>query len=273
MKIVLVGIIGLLAGIIAAKTFISSESDSPQAAAPTPPYTSYTPAAIELPANADIDEVRQALLATSAELNSLLEIERNRVSELTARVNALSSRLENTEISVAEVRGDERRNGRNSDEPRYNVETFLNAGLSQVEADRILELEAEARSRAEELLADPENRDRDALREILTETSNQIRQELGDYGYETYLDATGRPTNVPVRAIEPESAGATAGLQEDDRIISYAGQRVFDISDLQSLTQSGNEGEPVVVEVLRDEQPVTLRMPRGEIGISTRNRR
>ena len=76
-----------------------------------------------------------------------------------------------------------------------------------------------------------------------------------------------------MREIEPESAGAVAGLQEDDQIISYAGQRVFDISDLQTLTQTGTEGQTVFVEVLRDDQSVTLRMPRGQIGISTRGRR
>jgi len=271
MKIMLVGVIGLLAGIIAAKTFVSREPDPP-IAAPAQSYSTYIPAPIELPPDASMDEVRQAISATQAEFNALLEVERTRVTELAAQVNTLSARIERTEVTIAEPRDDQRRN-RDSNEPRYDTQTFLDAGLSAIEADRILELEAEARSRAEELLASPEGRDREALQEILEDTSKQIRLELGDYGYETYLNATGRPTNVPVRAIEPESAGAVAGLQEDDQIISYAGQRVFDISDLQSLTQSGNEGDTVFVEVLRNEQPVILRMPRGQIGISTRNRR
>lgn len=271
MQIILVGIIALLAGVIATKTFISNESDAP-VAAPAPSYNTYTPANIELSPNADIDEVQQAISAIRAEFNSQLEVERHRVSELTVQVNALSGRVESTEVARSEPRDDQRRN-RDSNEPRYTTQTFLDAGLSAVEADRILELEAEARSRAEELIEGSGGRDREALQEILVETSKQIRLELGDYGYETYLNATGRPTSVPVREIEPESAGAVAGLQEDDQIISYAGQRVFDISDLQTLTQTGTEGQTVFVEVLRDDQSVTLRMPRGQIGISTRGRR
>ena len=270
MKIALIGIIGLLAGIIAAKTFISSEPDSPTPS-PAPAYTPYTPPPIELPLDAGMEEMREAILATRVELNAQLEIERDRVSELTARVNSLTSRLETTEITVAEAREDQGRNGR-GDEPRYNAETFVNAGLSTVEADRIIELEAEAQVRVEELL-ETEGRDREAFVAILEETASQIRLELGDYGYEIYLEATGRPTSVPIREVEAESAGAVAGLQEDDQIISYAGRRVFNISELQSLTQSGNEGDQVIVEVLRDDQTVTVRMPRGEIGISTRNNR
>jgi len=47
-----------------------------------------------------------------------------------------------------------------------------------------------------------------------------------------------------------------------------AGERVFDIRDLNELTLEGTAGQSVVVEVRRDGQQVQLVMPRGPLGIS-----
>ena len=69
--------------------------------------------------------------------------------------------------------------------------------------------------------------------------------------------------------VDESSAGAGAGLQTGDKIISYAGSRVFDISDLQSAVTEGYNGETVVVEVLRGNHQLALIMPRGKIGISS----
>lgn len=93
-----------------------------------------------------------------------------------------------------------------------------------------------------------------------------LRAELGDAEYERYLTALGRPTSVGVFNVLPGSAGERAGLRAGDEIVSYAGKRVFDIRDLNDLTLQGSAGESVVIDVVRDGQPLQLVVPRGPIG-------
>ena len=63
------------------------------------------------------------------------------------------------------------------------------------------------------------------------------------------------------------SPAEQAGLKPGDQVVSYDGQRVFDMRDLNALTLKGNAGEPVVVDVQRDGQSVQLVLPRGPVGI------
>lgn len=232
------------------------------------------PSSVFVPAsNAEIETLLVELSNTKDELNALLKTERHRFSELSQEVERLIARLESQESNPSPQQNTRRNNDRTLGETEYGKDVLVTAGLTEIEAERVLELQEQARSRIQELLEDPENRDRNTIREAIQETSKQIRSELGDYGYETYLSATGQDISVPVGSVEPDSAGAVAGIQAGDQIISYAGERVFDISDLQAVTTSGIEGTSVVVELVRDDQPVTLVIPRGQIGISTRNRR
>jgi hypothetical protein len=95
-----------------------------------------------------------------------------------------------------------------------------------------------------------------------------LRTELGDADYERYLTAQGRPTNVAVYNVLSSSPAEKAGLQQGDQIMSYGGQRVFDVRDLNDLTLQGTPGQPVTIEVQRNQQTVQLVIPRGPIGIS-----
>jgi len=99
-----------------------------------------------------------------------------------------------------------------------------------------------------------------------------LREEIGDREYEQYLQAYGRPTTVDVSSVLQSSAGQTAGLRTGDEIVSYGGQRVFNIVDLNQQTMQGEPGQSVVVEIVRDGIPMQLVMPRGPIGISARGR-
>jgi S1-C subfamily serine protease len=65
----------------------------------------------------------------------------------------------------------------------------------------------------------------------------------------------------------PGSPGEKAGLRAGDEVVSYAGQRVFNVGELNSLTFEGTPGESVVVDVVRDGQQLQLVVPRGPIGI------
>jgi membrane-associated protease RseP (regulator of RpoE activity) len=94
-----------------------------------------------------------------------------------------------------------------------------------------------------------------------------LRGELGDADYEKYLEAQGRPTKVGVYNVLPSSPAAKAGMQPGDQIVSYAGQRVFNMADLTDLTLQGTPGQSVTLEVQRNQQNVQLVIPRGPIGI------
>lgn len=266
MKFLVIGIIGLLGGIIVTKSLITAPTDNSadRAMAPT-----QQPQDI-----AEMREILDEMKDVRDEIIALLETEKSKYADLSSRVETLATEVD-TRIDLvgSEIVANNRRNTRNNEATNYSANTLVDAGLTSVEAERVLELEAEARNQVQELIADPENRSRDAIREIARTYSQQIRSELGDYSYETYLEATGRQTSVSVGSVEPESSGAAAGLIAGDRITSYGGERVFDIADVQAATTSGTVGETVVVEVLRDDQTLTLVMPRGEIGISTRGRR
>jgi hypothetical protein len=94
-----------------------------------------------------------------------------------------------------------------------------------------------------------------------------LRSELGEQDYERYLTATGRPTRVGVYNVLPGSPGEKAGLRAGDEVVNYAGQRVFNVGELNNLTFEGTPGESVVVDVVRDGQQLQLVVPRGPIGI------
>ena len=95
-----------------------------------------------------------------------------------------------------------------------------------------------------------------------------LRAELGDADYEKYLQAYGRPTTIPVRDVLASSPAERSGLQPGDEIVAYAGKRVFDMRELNSMTLEGTPGESVIVEVRRDGQNVQLVIPRGPLGIT-----
>jgi len=95
-----------------------------------------------------------------------------------------------------------------------------------------------------------------------------LRSELGDRDYEKYLQAQGRPTTVGVFNVLPSSPAAKAGMQQGDQIMSYGGQRVFNMADLTDLTLQGAPGQSVTLEVQRNQQTVQLVIPRGPIGIA-----
>jgi PDZ domain len=95
-----------------------------------------------------------------------------------------------------------------------------------------------------------------------------LRTELGDADYERYLTALGQPTRVDVFSVLASSAAEQAGLQSGDQIVAYAGERVFDVRELNRAVLIGEPGEPVVVDIVRAGQPMQLVLPRGPIGIS-----
>lgn len=94
-----------------------------------------------------------------------------------------------------------------------------------------------------------------------------LRAELGDTDYERYLTATGRPTQVQVMDVLASSSAERSGLLPGDQIVAYAGTRVFDMRELNSLTRDGNPGESVTMEIRRNGQTMQVQVPRGPLGL------
>jgi hypothetical protein len=158
--------------------------------------------------------------------------------------------------------------GRRND-PERRQALLVEAGFSAVEAQRITQRESELQLEALYAQYDAVRSGEPLDPRSRLGTQDQLREELGDASYERYLEATGQPTSVGVRQVMSGSAGATAGLQAGDEIVSYGGERVFDTLDLNRLTLEGSPGEPVVVDVLRDGQQIQVYVPRGPIGITS----
>ncbi len=99
---------------------------------------------------------------------------------------------------------------------------------------------------------------------------SRLRDELSDAEYDSYLNATGRPSRVTVTGVMENSQAEYAGIRPGDQIVTYAGVRVFDFREVVSLTQQGTPGESVIVELLRDGQPMQVAVYRGVLGASLR---
>lgn len=150
------------------------------------------------------------------------------------------------------------------------IQRIVDAGFTQARAEwierRVAQLQME---QLEAQYEAARTGDRTRVRSV----DESLRAELGDDEYSRYLEATGRPSRIGVRNVLPSSPAEQVGLQPGDEIVAYGGKRVFDMNDLNRATLDGRPGETVVVEVLRDGQPLQLYVPRGPLGISSGARR
>ncbi len=155
------------------------------------------------------------------------------------------------------------------DYEQRRLDTFVSGGFSEDEARRVMELESLAQFKALQAAHDAQ-RSGEPLDIFSTRTEPQgiLRAELGDSGYERYLEAQGQPTSIVVNQVMQGSPGSRAGLQAGDRIVSYNGERIFSVSELRMLTMQGNPGEDVIVEVDPDGMRMQLSLQRGPVGIT-----
>ena len=84
-----------------------------------------------------------------------------------------------------------------------------------------------------------------------------VRNYLGDEAYDRYLYATGRPNRLSVQSVIATSPAEQAGLMQGDVILSYGDQRVFSTAQLIDLRSSGAQGEPVLMQILRNGERIT----------------
>lgn len=149
------------------------------------------------------------------------------------------------------------------------VGRMVEGGFSEDEARHVLQKESEAAYKAMQASWEAQrNGDSDALFRGGNNPQTFLRNEIGDDAYARYLEAQGQPTSIRVTQVMTGSPGSSAGLQPGDQLVSYNGERVFNVSDLRNQTLQGDPGEDVVIEVDRDGMRIQLTVPRGPIGIT-----
>jgi hypothetical protein len=151
------------------------------------------------------------------------------------------------------------------------LERLVGAGFPRDRAEQI-------RRRSEELQFEVMQARYEAQRngqpaDSVPSRDQMLRRELGDGDYERLLRATGRMMDVNVVDVLASSPAERAGLKPGDQIVSYAGTRLFELSELNQLALEGNSGETVVVEVIRNGQATQLVLPRGPLGVTIQGSR
>lgn len=73
-----------------------------------------------------------------------------------------------------------------------------------------------------------------------------LSSSVANSDYERYLRAQGQPTAIQVTRVLDSLPGSQAGLQPGGQIISYNGERVFNVNGLRELMLQGSAGENVI---------------------------
>jgi hypothetical protein len=146
---------------------------------------------------------------------------------------------------------------------------LVEGGFSEDEARRVLQQESEAQFKAMQASYEAQRRG-DVVDSLSAMSRPQalLRAELGDSDYERYLQAQGQATAIQVTQVMDGSPASLAGMEPGDQIVSYGGERVFDVNELRELTLQGRAGEDVVIEIEREGVRMQLNVPRGPVGIS-----
>jgi hypothetical protein len=274
-------VLALVAGVLIGALGVSTWSGD----APSPGDSA------EISAKASIRKMRQNpsrepasehLAVAVDSLTQVLDDEINERRVLTEQLEQLKSEVldlkHNLRVRVEEAfqAGDGSRRQESGETVAQTTEERLAAaGFTPPQLESIQRLEAEAQMRQIEL-------DDRARREGWVNTpryvqesqdlstgATLIRNSLGDELYDRYLFASGLPNRIAVGSIIETSPAQKAGFQSGDVLVRYGGEKVYSTRQLVNLRSSGERGEPVTVEILRNGQLLQLTMPRGPMGIST----
>ena len=260
--------LSLAAGFAAASYLAGSRQDT----APAAPAAVYVPPAFDssAPVETRVEALEQAL-NVERHARQLLQEE---VMILTDTIDALrAGDVAAAEPELRQVQSlpeQNSRRGRDPEERRLRrAESLVAAGFSVSEAESILRRESELQMEALQARYDAQRSGESTAglrtREFLT---NTLRQELGDTGYERYLEANGRPTAISISTVFEGSPALAAGLQPGDQITRYDGRRVFNMNEITTLTMQGQAGERVAVDIVRDGVLMQVSIPRGPMGVT-----
>ena len=215
-------------------------------------------------------EEREARIALEDTLAMLFE-ELDRLEGTDERAEAgLQSAAENER----QTRAAERRGQRNEADwvrsyQERRIATLVEGGFSDEEARHALQLESEASFKAMQLAWEAQrNGESIDVMDAVSNPQSILRAEMGDDAYARYLAAQGQPTAIRITQVLGGSPANDAGLRAGDELISYNGERVFNVMELRNGTMQGQPGEDVVIEIERDGVRMQLTLPRGPIGIT-----
>jgi hypothetical protein len=151
---------------------------------------------------------------------------------------------------------------------------FIDAGFSEDEAGWFRRLQEE-NAMARLYLRDRATREgwvnsRRYVEELsaLPGSLTTLRQSMDDDTYARYLYAIGRPNQVRIIGVLPDSAARQAGLSPGDVVMSYGEDRLYSARTLRGLTRAGEAGELIPVDVLRGDQRIQAWLPRGPMGVT-----
>ena len=220
---------------------------------------------------AAIDALRQRL-DDEARARRALE---QRVSELVRQVATLESASADPAAGGETAAADDVTTTETSDRREagwFNTEALIESGMDdmlaselqlfyeQIEMDRLYLRDQSLR----------EDWDRDAYRSALDELEDresELRQRLGEEGYDAYLYASGQPNRVAVTSVIASAPAGQVGIEAGDHILRYDNQRIYNWFELREATAGGNIGDTVAVEVDRDGQTLQFYLARGPLGI------
>lgn len=273
MKVIVIASIASFAAAFAAASWIYTANTEPEVVISTMDVTS------SFDASLPVEERIAALERAVSDERFARQLLQEEVFYLTEELEQITGTYDPevpeeiiAEEAVAET-GDSRRSRR--EERRYRnslegrIERLIEAGFLPSQASMIARRESELQMQSlqtryeAERSGDPVEywRNRNA-------SNTTLRQELGDADFERYLIANNRSTSITVSSVIESSPAQSAGLQPGDEIVRYDGERVFSMSDLTRQTMDGAAGQNVVVDIMRNGNPMQIVMPRGPVGIS-----
>ena len=215
-------------------------------------------------------EEREARIALEDTLAMLFE----ELDRLEGTDERAAARLESAAENERQARAAERRGQRNEADwvrsyQERRIAALVEGGFSDEEARRALQLESEASFKAMQLAWEAQrNGESINVMDSMSNPQSIMRAEMGDDAYARYLEAQGQPTAIRITQVLGGSPANSAGLQAGDELVSYNGERVFNVMDLRNGTMQGQPGEDVVIEIERDGVRMQLTLPRGPIGIT-----
>lgn len=160
--------------------------------------------------------------------------------------------------------------------PMFSIDALVGAGVSLEEAEA-LRSAWEAFSLDRLYLFDQATREgwrhKPRLLREAARLEHQIREEVGEDGWDRLLYASGEPNRVIVREVLEGSSAEQAGLRSGDVILRYDDRRVFASQWLEAMSARGRAGQDVPLEILRDGELVWVYVERGPLGTLLRNSR
>ena len=160
----------------------------------------------------------------------------------------------------------------NSADP-LNHENLVNAGVSIELASSIIkslsEQEYKRLQLRDQAIREGYFRSGRYFRELraLNEDTPVLREQIGDDAYDRYLYQTGQNNRVKVSSVMMGSPAEQAGMQDGDIILSYSNEKIFNWNEVRQATSKGALGEYVTVNVIRNDEPISLMLPRGPLGV------